>query len=174
MIYSLFDPRKVKAHNLPSLKIICSFSLLLFYCGFLHMLVCWCIFRGANYVNTFNNFLCVIGYFFSPIGEKMEPHRGIMKAFPTVKRAKVLHGKDTPPAKKKPDECDVTGCYQNRKVKLYIWPLTIVQTHIFDNSYSCIVVSYSVLFQEVHLLASQHISCLPELDLLDTKSSNDK
>lgn len=64
-------------------------------------------------MNTFNNFLYVIGYICSPIGEKMEPHRGIMKAFPTVKRAKVLHGKDTPPAKKKPDECDVTGCYQS-------------------------------------------------------------
>lgn len=74
----------------------------------------------SNYVNTLNIFLYVVGYFCSPVGEKMEPHRGIMKAFPTVKRAKVLHGKDTPPAKKKPDECDVTGCYQNRKVKLYI------------------------------------------------------
>uniref|UniRef100_UPI0037E73A87 DNA polymerase lambda isoform X1 n=2 Tax=Semicossyphus pulcher TaxID=241346 RepID=UPI0037E73A87 len=39
----------------------------------------------------------------------MEPRHGIMKAFPKVKRAKVFQGKDAPPAKKKPDECDVTG-----------------------------------------------------------------
>ncbi|KAM3624240.1 uncharacterized protein V6R79_021008 [Siganus canaliculatus] len=39
----------------------------------------------------------------------MESRHGIMKAFPKVKRAKVLHGKDAPPAKKKPDQCDVTG-----------------------------------------------------------------
>ncbi|XP_003972614.2 DNA polymerase lambda [Takifugu rubripes] len=39
----------------------------------------------------------------------MDPHHGIMKAFPKVKRAKVLQGKDPPPAKKKPEECDVTG-----------------------------------------------------------------
>lgn len=57
-------------------------------------------------------------FFRSPVGEKMDPHRGILKAFPKVKRAKVSHGKDAPPAKKKPDEFDVTGCYQNRKVKL--------------------------------------------------------
>lgn len=50
-----------------------------------------------------------------PIWEKMDPHHGIMKAFPKVKRAKVLHGKDTPPAKKRPDECDVTGCYHTAK-----------------------------------------------------------
>ncbi|XP_074518429.1 DNA polymerase lambda [Halichoeres trimaculatus] len=39
----------------------------------------------------------------------MEPRHGIMKAFPKVKRAKVLQGKDIPPAKKKPDECEITG-----------------------------------------------------------------
>lgn len=76
------------------------------------------LFGGANCVNTLNIFLYVIGHFCSPVGEKMEPHRGIMKAFPKVKRAKVLHGKDTPPAKKKPDECDVTGCYRDGKLKL--------------------------------------------------------
>lgn len=42
---------------------------------------------------------------------KMEPRHGIMKAFPKVKRAKILNGKDAPPVKKKPDDCDVTGCY---------------------------------------------------------------
>lgn len=32
-----------------------------------------------------------------------------MKAFPKVKRAKMLQGKDAPPLKKKPQECDLTG-----------------------------------------------------------------
>lgn len=41
----------------------------------------------------------------------MEPRHGIMKAFPKVKRAKVLNGKDAPPVKKKSDERDITGCY---------------------------------------------------------------
>lgn len=63
-------------------------------------------------------FFFVTGYFCSPIGEKMEPHHGIKKAFPKVKRAKVFHGKDTLPAKKKPEDCDVPGCYRNRKLKL--------------------------------------------------------
>ncbi|XP_075946683.1 DNA polymerase lambda [Anarhichas minor] len=39
----------------------------------------------------------------------MEPRHGIMKAFPKVKRARVLQGKDAPPVKKKPEECDITG-----------------------------------------------------------------
>ncbi|XP_062244043.1 DNA polymerase lambda isoform X1 [Platichthys flesus] len=39
----------------------------------------------------------------------MEARHGIMKAFPRVKRAKVLQGKDAPPVKKKPDECDASG-----------------------------------------------------------------
>ncbi|XP_031720380.1 DNA polymerase lambda [Anarrhichthys ocellatus] len=39
----------------------------------------------------------------------MEPGHGIMKAFPKVKRARVLQGKDAPPVKKKPEECDITG-----------------------------------------------------------------
>ncbi|XP_063331545.1 DNA polymerase lambda isoform X2 [Pelmatolapia mariae] len=39
----------------------------------------------------------------------MEPRHGIMKAFPKVKRAKVLQGKDAPPLKKTADDCDVTG-----------------------------------------------------------------
>ncbi|XP_073329024.1 DNA polymerase lambda [Pagrus major] len=39
----------------------------------------------------------------------MEPRHGILKAFPKVKRVKVLPGKDAPPVKKKPDECDITG-----------------------------------------------------------------
>lgn len=42
---------------------------------------------------------------------KMEPRHGIMKAFPKVKRVRVLQGKDDPPLKKKPLECDITGCY---------------------------------------------------------------
>lgn len=41
----------------------------------------------------------------------MEPRHGIMKAFPKVKRAKVVQGKDGPPLKKKPDEYVVTGYY---------------------------------------------------------------
>lgn len=44
---------------------------------------------------------------------KMEPRHGIMKAFPKVKRAKILNRKDAPPVKKKLDECDVTGCYSD-------------------------------------------------------------
>ncbi|XP_047214235.1 DNA polymerase lambda-like [Girardinichthys multiradiatus] len=39
----------------------------------------------------------------------MDPRHGIMKAFPKVKRAKVLQGKDLPPLKKKADDHDVTG-----------------------------------------------------------------
>nr|WKN12662.1 PolL [Cryptopsaras couesii] len=39
----------------------------------------------------------------------MEPRHGIVKTFPKVKRAKGLHGKNEPPAKKKPAESDVTG-----------------------------------------------------------------
>lgn len=45
----------------------------------------------------------------------MEPRHGIVKAFPKVKRAKVLHGKDAPAAKKKPDDCDATGCNFTRE-----------------------------------------------------------
>ncbi|GLD60942.1 DNA polymerase lambda [Lates japonicus] len=54
----------------------------------------------------------------------MEPRHGIMKAFPKVKRAKVLQGKDAPPLKKKPDECDVTGNTFNG-VTVYIVPAGI-------------------------------------------------
>lgn len=39
----------------------------------------------------------------------MEPRHGIMKAFPKVKRAKVLEGKDGPPLKKSSETCSVTG-----------------------------------------------------------------
>uniref|UniRef100_A0A3B4BHM1 DNA polymerase lambda n=1 Tax=Periophthalmus magnuspinnatus TaxID=409849 RepID=A0A3B4BHM1_9GOBI len=39
----------------------------------------------------------------------MEPRHGIMKAFPKVKRAKVLQGKDGPPLKKSSETCSVTG-----------------------------------------------------------------
>lgn len=42
---------------------------------------------------------------------KMEPRHGIVKAFPKVKRVKVLNEKDAPPVKKKSDGCDITGCY---------------------------------------------------------------
>ncbi|XP_034544348.1 DNA polymerase lambda [Notolabrus celidotus] len=51
----------------------------------------------------------------------MEPRHGIMKAFPKVKRAKVFQGKDAPPVKKKPDECEVTGDTFNG-VTVYILP----------------------------------------------------
>ncbi|XP_026216502.1 DNA polymerase lambda [Anabas testudineus] len=54
----------------------------------------------------------------------MEPRHGIMKAFPKVKRAKVLQGKDAPPLKKKPDECVVTGNTFNG-VTVYILPAGI-------------------------------------------------
>ncbi|XP_026159812.1 DNA polymerase lambda [Mastacembelus armatus] len=56
----------------------------------------------------------------------MEPRHGIMKAFPKVKRAKVLQGKDAPPLKKKPDECGVTGNTFNG-VTVYILPAGIGQ-----------------------------------------------
>lgn len=39
----------------------------------------------------------------------MEPRHGIMKAFPKVKRAKVLNGNDAPPVKKKSDGSNITG-----------------------------------------------------------------
>ncbi|XP_035492874.2 DNA polymerase lambda [Scophthalmus maximus] len=54
----------------------------------------------------------------------MEPRHGIMKAFPKVKRARVLQEKDAPPLKKKPDECDVTGNSFNG-VTVYILPAGI-------------------------------------------------
>ncbi|XP_056227300.1 DNA polymerase lambda [Seriola aureovittata] len=54
----------------------------------------------------------------------MEPRHGIMKAFPKVKRARVLQGKDAPPRKKKPDECDDTGNTFNG-VTVYILPAGI-------------------------------------------------
>lgn len=47
-----------------------------------------------------------------------------MKAFPKVKRAKVLNGKDAPPVKKKSDECDITGDTFN-KVTVCILPAGI-------------------------------------------------
>lgn len=61
-------------------------------------------------IDNFPILLHVTGQWRPPLSrDKMEPRHGIMKAFPKVKRAKVLHGKDAPPVKKKPDECDVTG-----------------------------------------------------------------
>lgn len=51
------------------------------------------------------------GHWLPPSPEKMESRHGIMKAFPKVKRAKGLQGKDAPPLKKIADECDVTGGY---------------------------------------------------------------
>ncbi|XP_028269288.1 DNA polymerase lambda [Parambassis ranga] len=54
----------------------------------------------------------------------MEPRHGIMKAFPKVKRAKVLQGSDAPPLKKKPDECKVTGNTFNG-VTVYLLPAGI-------------------------------------------------
>ncbi|XP_060906927.1 DNA polymerase lambda [Labrus mixtus] len=54
----------------------------------------------------------------------MEPRHGIMKAFPKVKRAKVFQAKDVPPAKKKLDDCEVTGSTFNG-VTVYILPAGI-------------------------------------------------
>lgn len=54
----------------------------------------------------------------------MESRHGIMKAFPKVKRAKILNGKDAPPIKKKLDECDVTGNTFNG-ITVYILPAGI-------------------------------------------------
>ncbi|XP_012708333.2 DNA polymerase lambda [Fundulus heteroclitus] len=54
----------------------------------------------------------------------MEPRHGIMKAFPKVKRAKVLKGKDEPPLKKKADAHDVTGTIFNG-VTVYLLPAGI-------------------------------------------------
>ncbi|XP_020498481.1 DNA polymerase lambda [Labrus bergylta] len=54
----------------------------------------------------------------------MEPRHGIMKAFPKVKRAKVFQGKDVPPAKKKSDDCEVTGSTFNG-VTVHILPAGI-------------------------------------------------
>lgn len=117
----------------------------------------------------------------------MDPHHGIMKAFPKVKRAKVLQGKDPPPAKKKPEECDITGCYQSgkRKWELKIVDLTLNIVHTHAVTHTGTQISYStylfivvfclfVFYQETHLLVSQHMSCLLELETLDTKSFNDK
>lgn len=78
-------------------------------------------------------FFLILGFWCPPIRDEMDPHHGIMKAFPKVKRAKVFQGKDPPPAKKKPDECDVTGRYQSGKRKQELWivdlTLNIVHTH---------------------------------------------
>uniref|UniRef100_A0A3Q0RF23 DNA polymerase lambda n=1 Tax=Amphilophus citrinellus TaxID=61819 RepID=A0A3Q0RF23_AMPCI len=49
----------------------------------------------------------------------MESRRGIMKAFPKVKRAKVLQGKDAPPLKKKADECDVTAGIGSARCQIF-------------------------------------------------------
>ncbi|CAN9509939.1 unnamed protein product [Ophioblennius macclurei] len=54
----------------------------------------------------------------------MEPRHGILKAFPKVKRAKVLPGKDAPPLKKKLQECEVTGDTFNG-VTVYLVPAGI-------------------------------------------------
>ncbi|XP_043970138.1 DNA polymerase lambda isoform X2 [Gambusia affinis] len=54
----------------------------------------------------------------------MEPRHGIMKAFPKVKRAKVLQGKDVPPLKKKAEEHDIKGDFFNG-VTVYLLPAGI-------------------------------------------------
>lgn len=63
----------------------------------------------------------------------MEPRHGIMKAFPKVKRAKVLHEKDAPPLKKKSDDVDATGD-TFKGVTVYILPTGIgnARSHIFQ------------------------------------------
>ncbi|XP_024115288.1 DNA polymerase lambda [Oryzias melastigma] len=55
----------------------------------------------------------------------MEPRHGIMKAFPKVKRAKVLQGQDAPPMKKKPDELEVNGGNPFSGVTVYLLPAGI-------------------------------------------------
>uniref|UniRef100_A0A3P9K3W8 DNA polymerase lambda n=1 Tax=Oryzias latipes TaxID=8090 RepID=A0A3P9K3W8_ORYLA len=55
----------------------------------------------------------------------MEPRHGIMKAFPKVKRAKVLQGQDAPPMKKKPDEIEVKGVNPFSRVTVYLLPAGI-------------------------------------------------
>ncbi len=76
---------------------------------------CYCqIVTFKIYGRSIDNFIIVLhvtGHWRPPFKDQMEPRHGIMKAFPKVKRAKVLHGKGAPPAKKKPDECEVTGCH---------------------------------------------------------------
>lgn len=55
----------------------------------------------------------------------MEPRHGIMKAFPKVKRAKVLQGKDAPPQKKRTDDSiNFTGNIFNG-IRVYILPTAI-------------------------------------------------
>ncbi|XP_053711919.1 DNA polymerase lambda-like isoform X1 [Synchiropus splendidus] len=54
----------------------------------------------------------------------MEPCRGIMKAFPKVKRAKALQGNGAPPVKKKLGDCDATGDIFN-DVNIFILPAGI-------------------------------------------------
>ncbi|XP_023815799.1 DNA polymerase lambda isoform X2 [Oryzias latipes] len=55
----------------------------------------------------------------------MEPRHGIMKAFPKVKRAKVLQGQDAPPMKKKPDEIEVKGGNPFSRLTVYLLPAGI-------------------------------------------------
>ncbi|XP_053713943.1 DNA polymerase lambda-like isoform X2 [Synchiropus splendidus] len=54
----------------------------------------------------------------------MEPCRGIMKAFPKVKRVKALQGNGAPPVKKKLGDCDATGDIFN-DVNIFILPAGI-------------------------------------------------
>ncbi|XP_056265233.1 DNA polymerase lambda [Pseudoliparis swirei] len=54
----------------------------------------------------------------------MEHRHGIVKAFPKVKRARVLQGKDAPPVKKRLEECDTTGTTFDG-VSVYILPAGI-------------------------------------------------
>ncbi|KAM3864568.1 DNA polymerase lambda [Diretmus argenteus] len=57
----------------------------------------------------------------------MEPRHGIMKAFPKVKRARVLEAKNAPPLKKKSDEAGVTG-NTFKGITAYILPAGIGNT----------------------------------------------
>jgi len=70
-----------------------------------------CGFYTAEPKKTSQFPFCATGHGLLLSTNKMEPRHGIVKAFPKVKRAKVLQGKDAPPLKRKLDECDVTGCY---------------------------------------------------------------
>ncbi|KAA8595196.1 hypothetical protein FQN60_012331, partial [Etheostoma spectabile] len=64
------------------------------------------------------------GHWCPPSRNKMEPRHGIIKAFPKVKRAKVLPRKDAPPVKKKLEECDISGSIFTG-VTVYILPAGI-------------------------------------------------
>ncbi|KAM9792854.1 LOW QUALITY PROTEIN: DNA polymerase lambda [Neosynchiropus ocellatus] len=72
----------------------------------------------------------------------MEPCRGIMKAFPKVKRVKALQGNGAPPLKKKLDDCDATGGY----LPLFMFNILTVW-----NTYLLISSSTGDIFNDVNI-----------------------